>query len=200
MKKKKILVLLGHPDSDSGTFCGYLACRYEEAAKAAGHEVERVNAGEIKFDPILHKGYKEIQQLEPDLVNLQEKFKWAEHIVIIYPNWWCTMPAVLKGIFDRMFLPGFAFRYYKDGWRKKLGLWEKLLKGRSARVIITLNAHPWLERLAVGDYSNEIRRGILWFAGISPVRLTTIGPIEKMSPEELSAWGDEVCRLARKGK
>ena len=198
---KKIFILLGHPDID--TYNGYLADRYEEAAREAGHEVRRCNIGELRFDPILHKGYKVIQDLEPDLKEVQEHMKWADHFVLIYPNWWCTMPALLKGFFDRIFLPAFAFRFIKpaeSSWKARLGLWHPLLKGKTARVIITLNSYPWMTRLIMGDFSNEIRRAILWFAGYWPVRVSTIGPVEKMHPEELSAWGEEICRLARKAK
>ena len=158
--KKKILVLLGHPDWDS--MCGYLATRYEEAAIVAGHEIRRVNIGEMQFDPILYKGYKTIQELEPDLLLLQIDFKWADHIVVLYPNWWSTMPAKLKGLFDRFFLPGFAFKMNKGSL---IGTWKKLLKGKTGRIIITMDNHPFFARLLVGDYSNEIRRGIFWFAG-----------------------------------
>ena len=82
---KKILVLCGHPDHES--FSGEVASQYENAAREAGHEVVRVNLGQLHFDPILHKGYKEIQQLEPDLLDLQNRFREAEHIVLVYPNW-----------------------------------------------------------------------------------------------------------------
>ena len=74
--------------SDKDTFSGALASEYEHAAKDAGHNVERLNLGELNFDPILHKGYKEIQELESDLKLVQEKINWADHVVIIYPNWW----------------------------------------------------------------------------------------------------------------
>ncbi len=81
---KKILVLLGNPETTS--FSGEVATAYENAAREAGHEVMRVNISDMQFDPILHKGYKEIQQLEPDLLAMQDKWRWADHIVIIYPN------------------------------------------------------------------------------------------------------------------
>src|SRR5688572_6113447 len=110
--QKNILVLLGNTDKE--TYSGEIANRYEAAAKAAGHNLMRVNIGEMHFDPILHKGYKEIQQLEPDLLDLQDKFRAADHIVIIYPNWWNTMPAILKGLFDRFWIPGFAFNFDKQ--------------------------------------------------------------------------------------
>lgn len=190
---KKILILLGHPDSD--TYCGALATAYEAGAHEAGHDVHRMNVGDMQFDPLLHKGYKAIQELEPDLVKLQEEIRWADHLVVIYPNWWSTMPAKLKGLFDRMWLPGFAFKFRKD----KAYSWDKLLKGRSARVILTMNAHPFLEWLGIGDYTNEIRRGILGFAGFSPVGLTTFGPVERTTEVQKESWKKKVYALGKRG-
>lgn len=180
METKKVLVLFGHTDRD--TFSGALADAYEKGARSAGNQVERVNIGDLHFDPVLHKGYKVIQELEPDLKKVQEMMKWADHIAIFYPNWWGTMPAYLKGMFDRMYLPGFAFKF-----RKESILWDKLLKGRSACVYIVMNTNPLLARILYGDNSNEIKRNILEFAGISPVRLVKIGPVEKMQKNKLDA-------------
>ncbi|MEK7531560.1 MAG: NAD(P)H-dependent oxidoreductase [Patescibacteria group bacterium] len=194
-KKKKVFVLLGHPDWDS--FCGYLASRYEEGAREAGHEVERLNIGELQFDSVLYKGYRVIQELEPDLKNVQEKIKWADHIVVFYPNWWSTMPSILKGMFDRMFLPGFAFQMNKGS---RLGTWKRLLSGRTGRIVITMDGRPLLVRIFIGDYSNEIRRGIFWFAGIWPTRVTSIGPIPQIGPEERTEWGNKMAEMGRRAR
>lgn len=182
MIKKKILILLGSEDKE--TTAGALADAYERGAARVGHEVRRINIGDLKFDPLLHKGYKVIQALEPDLQQFQYQVKWCDHLVVFYPNWWSTMPAILKGLFDRAWLPGFAFHFHKD----KAYLWDKLLLGRSARVVITMNAAPLLERLANGDYTNEIKTGILKFAGFSPVRVKSFGPVERATPEQKVRW------------
>jgi len=188
---KKILILLGHSDCD--TFSGHLADNYEKGAREAGHEVKRVNICDLQFDPILHKGYKEIQALEPDLIKIQEDLKWSEHFVLFYPNWWGTMPALLKGMFDRMILPGFAFRFNKD----KPG-WQKLLSGRSARVVITMDMNPWKAFWVFGDVSNEIKRAILGFCGFSPVKLTKIGPVKDMEESRKNKWIEKMSDLGRK--
>ncbi len=189
---KKILVFLGHPDKN--TFSGRLADTYESAARTAGFEVDRVNVSDMHFDPVLHQGYKEIQTLEPDLVALQEKMQSADHIVFIYPNWWCTMPAVMKGMFDRLWLPGFAFNFDKE--TKKL---VQRLKGKTARVIIVAGTHsPFMTWWKFGDYTNEIAFGILGFAGIK-ARVTAFGPSERVKPEKLEAWLKKVSSLGSAG-
>jgi len=193
MNKKKIFVLLGHPDSE--TYSGSLAGAYVEGAEKAGHEVRRTNLGELQFDPILHYGYKEIQELEPDLVKVQEDIKWADHVVVVYPNWWNTMPGLLKGMFDRMWLPGFAFNFDKS--THKL---VRRLKGKSSRVIIVAGTHsPFMTWCKFGDYTNEIRRGILAFSGMSPVRLTTFGPCNKVSDKKKEDWRKSVFNLGKQG-
>lgn len=170
---KKVFILLGHPDSES--MCCKLADAYADGARNSGNEVRRTNLGDMQFDPILHKGYKVIQELEPDLKKFQEDVRWCDHLVIVYPSWWSTMPALLKGLFDRVWLPGFAFKFLPSG----LG-WKRLLKGKTARVFVTSDSHPLLARFLFGDNTNEIQDGILWFAGIH-TNMKKIGPVKNIT-------------------
>ncbi|OHB07197.1 MAG: hypothetical protein A2944_01265 [Candidatus Zambryskibacteria bacterium RIFCSPLOWO2_01_FULL_52_12] len=163
---KKIFILLGHPDADS--FNCTLADEYQRGAEEMGHEVRRMNLGEMQFDPILRHGYRSIQELEPDLKAFQENVAWCEHFVIFYPTWWSTMPALLKGIFDRAWLPGFAYKFTSSF------TWKKLHKGKTARVVITSDNIPFAAYILFGDTSNEIARAILWFAGFK-VRVKKFG-------------------------
>lgn len=177
---KKVFILLGHPDTDS--MCCKFADSYAVGAYESGFEVRRMNIGDMKFDPILHCGYKCIQELEPDLLKFQENVRWCDHFVIIYPSWWSTMPALLKGIFDRAWLPGFAYKFLPSGFG-----WKRLLKGRTATVFITSDSHPILARFLFGDNVNEIRDGILWFAGFKP-KIKKCGPMKKISEEKKNLW------------
>lgn len=166
-RKKKVFILLGHPDNDS--FNCTLADEYQRGAEEAGHEVRRMNIGEMSFDPILHHGYRTIQELEPDLKSFQDNVNWCEHFVILYPSWWSTMPALLKGLFDRAWLPGFAYRFTGEF------SWKKLQKGKSARMFVTSDTIPLAQRIIFGDTTNELKNGILWFAGFSPIRVKKFG-------------------------
>lgn len=185
MRSRKIFILFGHPDSDK-TLSGSFVDAYEKGAIEAGHEVRRSNIADLKFDPILHKGYKVIQQFEPDLLKVQEDIKWADHFVVFYPSWWSTMPAILKGLFDRIWMPHFAFNFKKEGFGSGY-IWYRLLKGRTARVFVTSDSHPFMARFIFGDTTNEIKKCILWFAGFH-VRVKKIGPLKFISPERVAHW------------
>ena len=197
-KQKKIIVLCGHPNKDA-TFTSQLALLYETAAKAAGHEVKRFNVAEMTFDPILHQGYRAIQALEPDLIKLQEAIKWADHFVVLYPNWWCTMPALLKGMFDRMWLPGFCFNMRKTRQGTPALGWRKKMKGKTARVIVLSDTHPFFIWLLFGDYTNEIKRGILWFAGFK-TKVSHYGPSDTAPEWKKNEWRKKVATLGRLGE
>ena len=193
--KKKIVILVGHPDAGK-TLSREIAEVYRDAARAAGHEVKLFKLGSMQFDPILHLGYKTIQQLEPDLIELQEALKWCDHFVVVYPNWWCTMPALLKGMFDRMWLPGFAFGFYKTGMMGHFNLWKRHMKGKTARVFVLSATQPIIIWLMFGDYTNEIKKGILWFAGFKP-RISHMGPSEKAPLWLLNMWRRKVQKLGK---
>ena len=197
-RKKKIVILCGHSDKGE-TLTGQFTLLYETAAKAVGHEVKRFNLAEMRFDPILYKGYKVIQELEPDLLKLQEAIRWCDHFVILYPNWWGTMPALLKGLFDRMWLPGFAFNFRKTRQGTPALGWRKRLKGKTARVIILSGTHPFLIWLFFGDYTNEIKNGILWFAGFK-VRISRFGPSETAPEWKKNEWRKKVALLGKLGE
>lgn len=188
--QKKVLVVLGHPDGNS--LCKALADAYCEGAESAGVEWQRLDLGELKFDPVLWEGYNVIQELEPDLVKAQQMVKWAQHIVFIYPNWWGAMPALMKGFFDRAFLPGFAFKYRDDSpW------WDKLLAGRTAHLIVTMDTPAWYYRwIYHRPGHNEMKRTILGFCGIQIKKITEFSMVKDSSPEQRKKWIAKVKKLA----
>lgn len=189
---KRILILLGHPAADS--LCAGLADAYAAGARHAGHEVQLIKLAELRFDPVLHEGYKLIQPLEPDLQAAQEAIRLAEHLVLVYPTWWGGMPALMKGFIDRTFLPGFAFKY-----RPGSPWWDKLLAGRSAQVIATMDTPPWYYRLIYGSPGHrQTVRTILRFCGVSPVRVTSIGRVKDTPPAWKERWLARMRELGRR--
>ncbi|HEY0917281.1 MAG TPA: NAD(P)H-dependent oxidoreductase [Solimonas sp.] len=178
----RVLVILAHPAEDS--LCHALAASYADGARQSGAEVRRLDLGGLSFDPILRQGYREAQPLEPDLAAAQQELLWAQHLVFVYPIWWGAMPALLKGFLDRVLLPGFAFRYRRDSvW------WDRLLAGRSAQLITTMDTPPWYYRWLYRQPGHEqMRRTVLEFCGIHPVRVKSFGPVRSAKPEQRARW------------
>ncbi|MBI3575410.1 MAG: NAD(P)H-dependent oxidoreductase [Gammaproteobacteria bacterium] len=186
---KKILVILGQPQRHS--YGGALVKAYADGARAVGAEVKELYLGELKFDPLATPTLTHPTELEPDLKSAQEAIKWADHMVFVYPIWWGTIPALLKGFIERSFLPGFAVNFREHSiW------WDKLLKGKSAQLIVTLNTPSWYYRWILGRPGhNTMKKTILEFCGVRPVRITEIGPIKGSTEEKRKGWIEQVRGL-----
>lgn len=189
---RRVLVILGHPNAHS--YCAYLGQRAAGVFSDSGHEVRSLNLHALTFDPILRTGYRGEQALEPDLQAAQDMLLWAEHWVLVYPVWWGGMPALLKGFFDRVLQPGFAFRY-----RKNSNVWDRLLAGRTAHLISTQDTPSWYFRWVWGRPAhNQMRHTILGFCGVKTVELREIGPIQGSSDMQRKAWADQLVTLPRR--
>ena len=187
----RTLVLIGHPNPDS--YCHALAHHYAQAARQGGAEVHILDLARLNFDPSLHRGYRSIQPLEPDLQRAQELLTWCQHLLVVTPTWWSSMPAVLKGFIDRIFLPGFAFKY-----RPGHLIPEKLLRGRTARLIVTTDSPPLLLRTVMGDSTvRAIAQGVLGFSGFK-VKSTRFGILRTSTPRQREAWLAQTARLAQR--
>ena len=175
---RNILIIDGHPYDQS--LCAGIAAHLKRSAEESGDHVDLLSLRDLQFDPIMRYGYRKIQELEPDLLRAQALLKSADHIVVITPIWWGGPTALLKGFFDRTFLPGFAFKY-----RKSSQLWDKFLVGKTGHLIVTGDGPVWWMRWVLGDSTVKlIVDSTLRFVGISPVKVTRIGKIKWLTAEQ----------------
>jgi NAD(P)H dehydrogenase (quinone) len=184
--KKKILIINGHPDKES--YCTQLAEKYKKGAESSGADCILVNLIDLKFNPNLQFGYRQRTVLEPDLLIIQQDILDSDHLVFVYPTWWGTYPALLKGFIDRVFLPKFAFKP-----RENSLFWSKLLKGKSARLIVTMDTPKWYYSLFYKSPGhNSLKKNTLNFCGVKPVKITTISPVKNSKETQRLKWMDKI--------
>ena len=193
---RKILIIQGHPDPDSGHLGYALAHAYRDGAITAGHEVREIEVAQLDF-PLL-RTQLDFDDGEPPAIikDAQGDLSWADHILICYPLWLGTMPALLKGFLEQVLRPGFATSKVQKGSR-----WEKMLQGKSARIVITMGmpalAYRWYFR---AHSLKSLERNILGFCGIHPIRENLFGLVEAVSDKKRQSWLEKMKQLGHSGK
>jgi len=179
---RKITIIQGHPDCSRQHFCHALADAYADAAAQAGHSVTRIEIAGVDF-PLLRTPEEFNSGTPPaSLKPAVDAIVAADHIVLIFPLWLGTMPALVKAFLEQVIRPGVAFVYEKAGARK-------LLAGRSVHIIVTMGMPAWLYRTFFCSHGiRGLRRNVFKFVGFSPVRTTMFGMIEKASDTTKSRW------------
>jgi len=191
---KRILLIQGHPDPCPDHLCHALAEAYASGAKAAGHELRTTTVAQLDF-PLLRNEHEWEKGALPDaLRKAQDDIFWAQHMVIFFPLWLGDMPALFKGFLEQVARPGFAFAADRP-------LVKKLLAGRSARVVVTMGMPALLYRLYFRAHSiKSLKRNVLSFVGIRPVRQTLIGMVGRAEPGVVSDWALRMEDMGREGK
>ncbi len=191
-KKRNICLVHCHPNRQS--FNAALADQYESGALSSGHEVNRFDVYDMHFDPALRtEGNLLAIDLEQDLQRLRAAVEWCDHLVLVFPLWWFGPPALLKGLLDRLLAPGWAFKFNGPF------MWDKLLKGKSARVIYTMDSPPLVAEFMVGHPIVEgLKKGTLEFVGFGPVNVMAIGPVKFSNGIIRKCWKMNVEKLGRR--
>ena len=177
---KRILVVDGHPDPAGSHFVHGLAAAYREAALAAGHDVRTIGVASLNFS--LLRSPEEFQNGRPPaaIEAAQRDIEWANHLAVFYPLWLGSMPAIVKGFFEQALRPGFAF-----GPARGRGLPTQKLKGRSARVVVTMGMPSFFYKWFYRAHSlKSFERNILHFCGVKPVRATVVGMVESKAARD----------------
>ena len=188
-KRRKVLIINGHPDKESFNYA--LSDAYLKGIDQSKTEVLQINLADLDFNPNLAFGYRKISKLEQDLLDAIEKIKAADHMVWFFPMWWYGIPALLKGFIDRIFLPGLFFKYQKGKLFPK-----RLLIGKTARLVITADTVRWYDRWFMGSpLINQFKKGTLEFCGVKPVKITYIAPIKDSTPKFRESWLKKVRKL-----
>ena len=180
-----VAIISGHPNSSS--YCTALAKSYEEGSKSTGNKVRFISVTSMKFDAVHQR-----KTVEKDVAYAQSTLQWADHIVFIFPIWWGNMPALMKGFVDRVFASGVTYKF-KEG-----GMWDKLLKGKSARVIATMDAPPLVYKLFFRNPLKKNMKAILGFCGVAPIKYSYIGSVKMASPEKRKFWLERIKKVGMK--
>ena len=193
MTQKRILVLNGHPGARS--LSQHFTTLYAQAARAAGAEVRLHELSQMDFDMDFGQGnYSQFKPLEPVLEGFLSDLEWADHFVVATPMWWGGLPAKLKGLFDRSFIPGRTFNTKVT----RMGMPTPVLTGKTARVIMTSDTPAWFERLIYRRaIMHQITKQILAFVGIKPTRYTYFSGASDASEQQVKGWSATVTALGQ---
>ena len=191
----QICLINAHPDPAPERFCFALADTYQGAAEKAGHAVARFDAGALEV-PFLDSAEAFKQDPPAALTPLRDALSAADHLVLIYPLWLGALPAKAKALLEQVARGGFLLDTGGDSSK-----WPaQKMKGKSARVIVTMGMPGFAYRLFYGSHSLKgLEAGVLKISGFKPVRDTVLGGVE-MGPERRAKMLETVAALGADGR
>lgn len=175
--KNRILIIDGHPDPKGPHFVHELADFYRQGAKEGGYTVRLLRVGALRF-PLLTSSRAYLKGKVPaSIVAAQRSILWADHVVVLYPLWLGTLPAKLKGFIEQVLRPGFAFEQRGAGQHP-----ARLLKGRSARIVVTRGMPELFDEVDRSPRSiRNVVAEVLEICGVRPVRISVVEGAETLS-------------------
>lgn len=191
---RRIAVIQGHPDPSGDRLCHALAAAYAEGARDASHTVEIIDIAGLSFPLLRSQAEFETGEIPAGLAAARDAVLAADHVLVVFPLWLGTMPALLKGFLEQVMRPGVAFEYTENGSSRTL------LNGRSARIVVTMGMPALLFRFYfLGHGVRVLERNILRFVGFRPVRTSYFGLAANVKPAKAQRWLRSMRDLGARG-
>jgi len=194
----RVMVLHAHPVETSFNRAVYNTVL--ETLRARGHEVDAIDLYAEGFDPILSREgrlrYHDVpENITPEIEPYVDRLMRAEMLVLVHPVWNYGFPAILKGYFDKVFLPGVAF-ILKGGDSPDKGKLVPNLKHIRKVAFVTSYGGDRLRTMLMGDPPRRIARRWGWvtFGGWLPPQYLALYDMNNATPARLSAFIAKVKR------
>ncbi len=188
---KKILVIKSHTREDS--FCNVLTNKYIEGLEKNGKDVKILELRNLSLEQFLKCKHKEKLELPENLKNSQKLILWADHLVFSYPLWWATSPALLRLFIEIVFVPEFAYKFKKTN--SIFPKWDKLLTGKTARIIVTMDSPPFYVKWILGDPGSKLMKILMNFTGIKFLGKNYFGSVATSTKEKRIKWLDDAYKI-----
>lgn len=193
----RILIVDGHPDAARERLCRQLSSAYAEGALEGGHEMRRIDLARIDFPWLETLEDYQNGTPPPAIAAAQGDIEWASHLVLAFPIWLGTAPALVKAFLEQALRPGFAREKPKQG--ETLG--AKRMTGRSVRLLVTMGMPAIAYRLYFGGHGlKNLDGNVLKFTGFGPVRWTLVGNLENPNARRIQREIDAVRALGRSAR
>lgn len=185
-----VLIITAHPSSKG--FTHRIAESYKKGSEESNNNVEVLDLCDDKNK----QEYLEFESIKDLAKNkqrdrMQDKIKWADELVFIFPVWWATCPAVMKNYFDTNFLSGFAYQKAKIGFDKKL-------KGRTARIFMTCDGIKYMYNLPIAPTKIIWKYFMLGFCGIKLKSFIVFDRMFKRDEARRNKWLKKVYEMGKK--
>ena len=186
---RRIALIQGHPDPAASHLCHALADAYAEAAKAAGHQVTTIALARLDVPLLSRQEDFHGRAVLPQLAEVHGQLLAAEHIVLVFPLWLGTMPALVKAFLEQVIRPAEA-RPSMEGFP------GRVLAGRSVRIVVTMGMPSLFYRLWFGAHGVlGLKRSVFGFVGARPVRVSYFGAVAQANGGRRAKWLRTMRRL-----
>ncbi|MBQ2918475.1 MAG: NAD(P)H-dependent oxidoreductase [Bacteroidales bacterium] len=192
------LIVFNHPYG--GSFCGAILAAVERGLKTGGHKCRVINLDQDDFDPVMRSkdllafvgagraGEDALDAIDDQVREYKGHLEWAEHLVMIFPVWWMTTPAMTKGFIDKVIFPAIAYDMKDGRLVSRLSL-------RKVTVITTMNTPADIYREVFGNpLEGSLIKGTFRQIGIENIEWTSLSEVKQVSREQREAWLEEIER------
>ncbi|MEB5705877.1 NAD(P)H-dependent oxidoreductase [Pantoea anthophila] len=188
------LIVTAHPNHDAHTH--RIADQLAQGVLASGHHtVEQADLAAEGFDPRFmlsdHQRFNGEAATPPDVLAEQQRLDRADALVLVYPIYWWSFPAQLKGWIDRVFIAGWAFDEQDDRIVKRLGHLPVHLIALGAA-----DTRTFMRRGYFGSMRNLIDHGIFDYCGApvvtSELLLTSDEGFPESHYQRAQQWGQRI--------